>query len=229
MLRDEVPSEIEVKKKRPELIRSLAEAGLPREEARNVILIHNRNLFIDMSRGVQYLNEVIEMVKDAFEQLIDEGPLAKEPCMRVKVKLMDAKLHEDPVHRGPAQIMPATRYAIREGMLRSLPTLLEPKQIVRIDVPVELMGEAIKEVEGRRGQVLDMREERGTSVITAKIPVAEIFGFDAKLKSVTGGRGFYSLIEVLFEKLPAELRERVIKGIRKRKGLPEELPVAAEA
>jgi elongation factor 2 len=224
MLRELLPSKLELKKKRPQLIQRFIQAGLPREEAKNVILIHNRNLLIDLSRGVQYLTEVIEMIKDAFEQMMDEGPLAREPCMRLKVKLMDAKLHEDPVHRGPAQIMPATRYAIREAMLRARPTLLEPKQIIRIDVPAELMGRAIKEVEGRRGQVLDIKEEKGVSIVTAKVPVAEMFGFDAALKSATGGRGFYSLIEVVFEKLPSELREGVILGIRKRKGLVEKIP-----
>jgi elongation factor 2 len=169
------------------------------------------------------MNEIIEMVKDAFRNLMDEGPLAKEPCTRVKVVITDADLHEDPVHRGPGQIMPATRYAIREGMLMNI-ALLEPKQIIRIDVPSELVGEAIREVEGRRGQILDMKEEKGASIITAKIPVADLFGFDASLKSSTSGRGFYSLIETVFERLPNEMFENVVKSIRKRKGLPEEIP-----
>jgi elongation factor 2 len=120
--------------------------------------------------------------------------------------------------------MPAVRYAIKEGMLRANATLLEPKQIIRIDVPSELIGEVIREVENRRGQILDMKEERGASVVTAKIPVSDIFGFDSSLKSATSGRGFYSLIETVFEKLPAEMRDEVIKSIRKRKGLSEEIP-----
>jgi elongation factor 2 len=62
--------------------------------------------------------------------------------------------------------------------------------------------------------------------IIAKIPVSELFGFDAKLKSLTSGRGFYSLVDIVFEKLPDELREQTIKSIRKRKGLPEEIPKA---
>jgi elongation factor 2 len=120
--------------------------------------------------------------------------------------------------------MPAIRYAIRQAMLKANATLLEPKQIIRIDVPTELMGEATREVENRRGQILDMKEERGATVIIAKIPVADMFGFDTSLKSATSGRGFYSLIETVFEKLPNELRDEVIKSIRKRKGLPEEIP-----
>jgi elongation factor 2 len=223
MIEGEIPSEIELKPKHIHIFRKLAEAGMPYDVAKNVILIHNRNVLIDLTRGVQFMNEIIEMVKDAFRNIMDEGPLAKEPCTGVKVVITDADLHEDPVHRGPGQIMPATRYAIREGMLMNI-ALLEPKQIIRIDVPTELVGDAIREVEGRRGQILDMKEERGASVITAKIPVADLFGFDASLKSATSGRGFYSLIETVFEKLPSEMFENVVKSIRKRKGLPEEIP-----
>jgi elongation factor 2 len=168
------------------------------------------------------------MVKEAFRNVMDEGPLCREPCTAIKVKLVDAELHEDPVHRGPGQIVPAVRYAIRYGMLLSEATLLEPKQIIRIDVPSELIGSTIREVENRRGQILNMREERGVTIVTAKMPVAEMFGFDSSLKSTTSGRGFYSLIEIVFERIPTELRDRVIIGIRKRRGLKEEVPRVAE-
>jgi elongation factor 2 len=163
---------------------------------------------------------------DAFMEVMDDGPLTREPCTRVKVKLVDAELHEDPVHRGPGQVLPAVRRAIREAMLHAEATLLEPKQVIRIDTPTEIMGEAIREIENRRGRILDMKEERGASIITAKIPVADMFGFDASLKSATSGRGFHSLIETVFEKLPKDMRDDVIKGIRKRKGLHDEVPKA---
>lgn len=219
-----IPSGIEVKKKNIELFKKLSEHGMDYDEAKKVILIHNKNILLDLTKGIQFMNEIIEMVKDAFINLMDEGPLAKEPCTKLKVKILDADLHEDPVHRGPGQIMPATRFAIREGMLKVGAALLEPKQIIRIDVPSELMGDAIREVENRRGHILDMKEERGASMITAKMPVSDIFGFDSTLKSATSGRGFYSLIEVVFEKLPKDSFEKVVKQVRKRKGLREEMP-----
>ncbi|MEM7821620.1 MAG: elongation factor EF-2 [Candidatus Aenigmatarchaeota archaeon] len=224
MKEGEIPSTISVKAKNIELFKKLSNNGMDYDEAKNVVLIHNKNVFLDLTKGVQFMNEVIEMVKEAFVNVMEEGPLAREPCTKVKVKLIDAELHEDPVHRGPGQIMPAVRFAIKEGMLRANATLLEPKQIIRIDVPSELVGEVIREVENRRGQILDMKEERGASVVTAKLPVSDMFGFDSSLKSATSGRGFYSLIETVFEKLPAEMRNDVIKSIRKRKGLSEEIP-----
>ncbi len=219
-----IPSSIDIKSKKVELFKKISELGMDYDEAKRIVSIYNKNVLIDLTKGVQFMNEVIEMVKDAFKEVMDDGPLAREPCTKVKVKIVDAELHEDPVHRGPGQIMPAVRYAIRQAMLHADATLLEPKQIIRIDVPTELMGDAIREVENRRGQILDMKEERGATIIIAKIPVSDIFGFDASLKSATSGRGFYSLIETVFEKLPKEMRDDVIKKIRKRKGLPEIVP-----
>jgi len=224
MAEGEIPSEMEIKKKKPELFKKISKHGMNYDEAKKVTLIHNKNVLLDLTKGVQFMNEIMEMVKESFKQIMDEGPLAREPCTGIKVKLVDAELHEDPVHRGPGQIMPATRFAIKEGMLHANAMMLEPKQIIRIDVPSELIGEVSREVENRRGRILDMREERGASIITAKMPVSDMFGFDASLKSATSGRGFHSLIEVVFEKLPAELQEKIIKDVRKRKGLSEFIP-----
>lgn len=224
MIEGEIPSDVEIKKKNVQLFKKLAELGMDYDDAKNVLVIHNKSVFMDLTKGIQYLNEVMDMIKDAFKDVMEDGPLAREPCTKVKVKLIDCDLHEDPVHRGEGQIRPAIRWAIRQGMLKANASVLEPRQIIRIDIPSELIGEAIREVENRRGQILDMKEERGASMITAKMPVSDMFGFDASLKSATSGRGFYSLIETKFERIPNELFETTIRGIRKRKGLPEEIP-----
>lgn len=224
MLEGEIPGEGEIKSKKVELFKKMAEYGMDYDEAKKIINMHNKCVLMDLTKGIQYLNEVMEMVKDSFVEVTEDGPLSREPCIKMKVKLMDAELHEDPVHRGPGQVMPAVRYAIRQAMLKASATMLEPKQVIRVDVPTEIMGDVIREVGNRRGQVIDMKEERGATIITAKLPVADMFGFDASLKSATSGRGFYSLIETVFERLPNELFENVVRGVRKRKGLPEDVP-----
>jgi len=152
---------------------------------------------------------------------MDEGPLAREPCDAVKVKLVDAKLHEDAIHRGPAQVVPAVRSAIRGSMISAKTYVLEPKQIIRIDVPTDQLSGAMKEVQNRRGQIHEMKEERGTTSITAKLPVAEMFGFNSSLKSSTSGQGFYWLIDIVYETLPRDLETRVINQIKQRKGITE--------
>lgn len=224
MLEGRLTSNIGVKKKNVALAKELEKYGMDYDEGTSVRLIHNKNVFIDQTKGVQYLNEVMEMVKEAFKSIMEEGPLSREPCTKVKVTLIDADLHEDPVHRGPGQIIPAIRGTIRDGILHASASLLEPKQIIRVDTPTELIGEVTREVENRRGQILDMREERGATVVKAKLPVSDMFGMDASLKSSTSGRGFYSLIEIVFERLPTDMRTKVILQIRKRKGLEEKVP-----
>ena len=213
-----IPEE-KLSKIKPDIIETFVDCGLPREDAKKILNVYNKNILINATKGIQYLNETFELLKQAFKDVCDEGPLAKEPCSKIKVKILDAELHEDAIHRGPAQVIPAVRSAIREAVLQAKPRILEPLQIIRIDVPEELVGEAMNEIQNRRGQVLNVETELGAAIIKAKLPVAEMFGFEGSLKSATGGKGFYSLINVIFEKLPASLQEQVISKIKKRKGL----------
>ncbi len=80
----------------------------------------------------------------------------------------------------------------------------------------------MKEVQNRRGQIIEMTEERGATVIKAKLPVADMFGFNSALKSGTGGQGFFWLIDVVYEPLIKELEQKVISQIKQRKGIAGE-------
>jgi len=224
----DIPSNIELKKKNLELQNKLTDLGMDYDDVKNLVIIHNKNMLIDRTKGVQYLNEVMEMIKEGFVNITEEGPMAREPCIGLKIVLTDADLHEDPVHRGPGQVLPAVRYSIKNGMMEGGAVLMEPKQIIRIDVPTEVMGGALREVQNRRGKILDMSEERGASILQAKVPVAEMFGFDSALKSATSGKGFYSLIDVVFERLPKDLLDQTVIKVRKRKGLSEQIPKIEE-
>jgi elongation factor 2 len=183
--------------------------------------IYKGNVLLDETRGEVHIGEVIEMVMDAFEMVMDEGPLARDPCMKMQVKLVDIKLHEDAIHRGPAQVYPAVRDGIKNAMKTATPSLLEPLQIHVIDMPVEYMGAVTKLVGGKRGQMLDMKQEGDVSEITAKIPVAEMIGWSNDLRSTTEGKGTSSILDQTFERVPQNLQDNIIKAIRTRKGLAE--------
>jgi len=221
ILSGEIQSEGKVKDAK-KLARELQDMGMAKVEAKGVESILGANMFVDVTKGIQYLHETIELCVQAFQEAMELGPLAQEKCMGMKVKLVDAKLHEDAIHRGPAQVIPATRRAIREAMVQGGAFILEPKQIIRIDVPTEQLSGATKEVNNRRGKILEMSEERGVTSIKTKLPVAEMFGFNSALKSATGGLGFYWLIDVLYEPLPKDLERKVISQIKQRKGIVEE-------
>ncbi|NLI74056.1 MAG: elongation factor EF-2, partial [Euryarchaeota archaeon] len=99
-----------------ELSEKLQELGMSREDSRNVVGFAGHNVFIDGTKGIQYLNEVIELCKQAFDEAMTLGPLAQEKVSGVIVRLVDARLHEDSIHRGPAQVIPAFRSAVYGAM-----------------------------------------------------------------------------------------------------------------
>ncbi len=216
--------EMKIKKRKPEVEETLVEAGLDKDDAKKVRDICKGNLLIDNTRGIVHIGEIIEMVMEAFEEICNSGPLAKEPTTKLKVRLMDAKLHEDAIHRGPAQVIPAMRKSIMNAMLTAGTLLYEPKQTIRIDSPVEYLGAVSKLIQSRRGQLLDTEQKGEQLVVRAKLPVADMFGFTSALRSSTAGRGAWFLVDQTFEKLPEELQNQTIMRIRKRKGLKEEIP-----
>jgi elongation factor 2 len=181
----------------------------------------NGNLFMDQTRGIVQINEIMELVLDMFEDVMKAGSLAKEPCIKMKVSLMDCKLHEDAIHRGPAQMYPAVREGIRGAIMQAGPILYEPLQVMRIEAPSDNVGEISKLVSSKRGQLLDMQQEGEITVVKAKLPVGELFGWSNDLRSATGGRGSSSLIDQSFERLPGELQDKIRNQIVQRKGLSQ--------
>ena len=158
---------------------------------------------------------------DAFEFVMDQGPLARAPCMKMKISLVDVRLHEDAIHRGPAQVYPAVREAITGAMRKADACLLEPVQIHLIEVPDRFLNAITKLVGSKRGQPLEVKQEEMETQVKAKIPVAEMIGWSNDLRSATEGRGVSSLYDQLFERIPQSLQADVIKKIRNRKGLKE--------
>jgi len=213
--------EMRIKKKDDTVVHNLIKCGYDTKYAKGVREIFHSCMLVDATRGIVQIGEVIELVMDAFEQVMKEGPLSREPCMKIKVVIDDMKLHEDAIHRGPAQVYPAIREAIKEAMRNARAYIYEPLQVLQIDSPADYMGAISKLVQNKRGSLLNMEQQGEHLTITAKLPVAEMFGLTSELRSATGGRGSHFVVDQLFEKLPDMLQEKVIKEIRQRKGLSE--------
>lgn len=224
----EVP-DMRIKKKDEELWAKLEAAGMDSKESRRVVDIFRGNILVDGTRGIVHIGEIIEMVMDMFEDVMSAGPLAREPCFNIKVTLVDAVLHEDAIHRGPSQIYPAVRDGIRHAIINAAPLLLEPLQILRFEAPVEYLGEISKIISNKRGQLLDMKQEEQHVVVVGKLPVSEMFGLSNELRSATGGRGYFSLVDQVFEPLPYELQDKIKRQIRERKGLKLDEEIAMPA
>ncbi len=208
-----------IKKKDLEFRQKFIDCGYDTKTAEKVKDVFQGNILIDGTRGIVHIGEIMELVLDMFEDVMKSGPLANEPGFGVKVILDDVKLHEDAIHRGPAQMYPAVREGIRGAMAQAKPVMYEPMQILQFEGPTEFMGEISKLISNKRGQLLDMEQKGATVTVKGKLPVAEMFGMAGDLRGATGGRGSSSVIDQMFERLPDELQKKVIDQIRTRKGL----------
>jgi elongation factor 2 len=170
----------------------------------------------------------MELVIEGMEEALNDGPLAAEPVQGALLRLHDAKLHEDTIHRGPAQVIPAAREAVHRALIDSKVKLLEPIQNVRIDVPSDYMGSASGEIQGRRGRVDDMYQEGDLMVIEGIAPVEEMIGFSSDVRSATEGRASWNTENAGFRVMSNSLQTDKIMEIRERKGMKLELSPAVD-
>lgn len=225
---DKIQSEgITVGKNKVLMRDKLMEAGMDKAEAKKVLNIIEGNVLVDMTKGVQYLRETMELIQEGFEEVMLKGPLAKEKCRGIKVKLMDVKLHEDSIHRGPAQVIPAVRSAIFGAILLAEATFLEPVQGVFISIPQNLLGNVTREIQGRRGQIVDMKTEGDMVSLQSEAPVAEMLGFAGDIRSATEGRALWSTEFAGFKPIPQNLFGMKVMEVRERKGMKQEMPRAS--
>ena len=207
-----------------ELGNKFAEFGMDKNLMRKIYAIHGTNVLVNDTKGIQNLHETRELIIEGFNDVCKKGPVAEEPLMGVMVRLVDAKLHEDAIHRGPAQTIPAVRNAIKGALMRSKSVIFEPMQNIRIDAPNDVIGGVTREVTTRRGTIEDMPVEGNTASVIGKMPIAESFGFSNDIRAATQGRAIWNTENSGYVHLPAQLFDKVTSEIRERKGLKAEIP-----
>jgi elongation factor 2 len=202
--------------------------GWSTDDARNVIAIEDTNILVNRIKGRQYVEEIIDHVKSGFREAVYTSVLAKEPAYGLKVNLEDVMVHEDPVHRGPAQILPMTWRPIWCAFLLSDPKLLEPILSFECKVPNEFVSSVIGIVQKRRGRILDMANEEDMVIVKAEMPVAESFGIADELRSSTQGRAFWATQFSRWAPVSDAMQADIIRQIRERRGLSATPPRAEE-
>jgi len=190
------------------------------------------NLFVDTTKGVNYLLEIKESVVGGFAWATQNGPLCEEQMRGCRFNLMDVVLHADAIHRGMGQIMPTARRVCFSSLMTAEPGLLEPVYLCNISVPQDAMGNVYGVLTRRRGHVFSEEQRPGTPQMTllAYLPVMESFGFTADLRSNTGGKAFPQCSFDHWEPMTGDpfvdgnkCNETVL-AVRKRKGLKEGVP-----
>ena len=201
-----------------------AEFGMDKDLMRKIYAINATSVLVNDTKGIQNLHETRELIIEAFNDVCKKGPIADEPLTGVMVRLVDAKLHEDAIHRGPAQTIPAVRNAIKGALIRANSVIFEPIQKIRIDAPTEWAGGITRQLITRRGVIEDMPVEGDVTCVIGKMPVAESFGFSNDIRAATQGRAVWNTENAGYEQVPPDLFHKTVGEIRQRKGLKEEIP-----
>jgi len=192
------------------------------------------NLLIDVTKGVQYLNEIKDSVVAGFQWASKEGVLCDENMRSVRFNLHDVTLHADAIHRGGGQIIPTTRRVLYASVLTAEPRLQEPVYLCEIQCPENAVGGIYGVLNRRRGIVFEESQVAGTPmfVVKAHLPVNESFGFTADLRSNTGGQAFPQCVFDHWQDMPGcplnvegnSKPYQIVQVTRKRKGLKEGVP-----
>lgn len=188
------------------------------------------NMFVDVTQGVQYLNEIKGSVITGFNHAAYSGPICGEPIRGVMFRLNDVTLHADAIHRGMGQILPTTRRVMLGSMLKAHPRLVQPMFLMTISVPLDFAGPIYGIISNRRGIIVDdaVQDNGIMKVIKAHLPVAESFGVDSELRAQTSGQAFSQCAFdhwAVIESDPLEegsYAYEIAKKIRERKGLNKE-------
>lgn len=190
------------------------------------------NLVVDVTKGVQFLNEIKDSVKAGFDWATKEGVLCDENMRGIRFDLHDVTLHADAIHRGGGQVIPTARRVFYASVLTAQPRLLEPVFLVEVQCPETAMGGIYNVLNRKRGMVFSEEGVVGTPmfIVKAYLPVNESFGFDSALREATSGQAFPQCCFDHWQTLESDPTEegtqayKIVKENRLRKGLSEDIP-----
>lgn len=163
--------------------------------------------FIDKTKGGVIPREYISSVGNGVRAGLSSGPLAGYQVVDCKVELYDGSAHD--VDSSEMSFKIAGSMAIKAALQKASPELLEPVMAVEAVVPDDYMGDVIADINSRRGRITKMDTKGATQVISAQVPLAEMFGYATELRSRTQGRGTYSMQFEHYEPVPASVSEEL--------------------
>jgi elongation factor G len=164
--------------------------------------------FVNKVKGGSIPTEFIPAVEKGVEEALENGPRAGYPMVDVRVTLTDGKYHETDSSELAFKV--AGSLALKAAVSRAKPILLEPIFAVEVVTPEEFMGDVIGDLNRRRGHVHGMEQRGNAQVISAFVPLAEMFGYATDLRSNTQGRATYTMQFERYEEVPPNIAERVV-------------------
>jgi elongation factor G len=166
--------------------------------------------FVNKIRGGSIPSEFIPAVEKGVEEALENGVKAGYPMVDVRVTLVDGKYHD--VDSSEIAFKVAGSIAVQEAARRAKPVLLEPVFAVEVVVPEEYMGDVIGDLNRRRGRVHGMEPRGNAQVITASVPLSEMFGYATDVRTMSQGRATYTMQFESYEEVPPNIAERIVEG-----------------
>lgn len=214
---------------RRQMAKVLREKGWSADEAKNVAAVDiSGNILVDETKGVQFIQESMDSIRSGFDDVIHSGPIAHETVRGVKFVLHHFVPHEDPAHRGLAQLLPATRRSMLGSMLLADSALLEPILGMEIKCPQEQIGTVAGILSGKRGKLLNVEQKGVISIIQGEVPASETFDLSEVMRGGTAGKALWNTYFKTWQIVPQSIFKTLVNDIRKRKGLNPEPPTADE-
>jgi elongation factor 2 len=211
-------SELSSRRQRENILHE--KAGWSTRESRRIVAVDkNINILTNDTSGIQYLREVIEHIAGGFHWALESGPYAGESVMGVHVTMDDVQLHEDPVHRGPAQMMPTARGALFAGILSAEPTILEPIYKIQVRIPPTELGNVTGLLSRKRGSIHNVEQQGPAVTVTGMLPVSETLGLSQEMRAATSGSAFWQSTFDHWAPVPPSLLKETVEKTRIRKGL----------
>jgi elongation factor G len=163
--------------------------------------------FADETKGGSIPRNFIPSVEEGIKEAMESGVLAGYPMVDLKAVLLDGKYHE--VDSSEMAFKIAGSMAFKDACEKASPVLLEPIMEVEVVTPQEFMGEVIGDLNARRGKIIEMENRAGAQVISARVPLATMFGYSTKLRSITQGRATYTMQFGVYEPVPQQVHEEL--------------------
>jgi elongation factor G len=164
--------------------------------------------FVSKIVGGVVPKEYIGPAEQGMKETCESGILAGYPVIDIKATLVDGSYHD--VDSSEMAFKIAGSMAIKEAVMKASPVLLEPMMKVEVDVPENFLGDVMGDLNSRRGQIEGMGSEQGIAKVTAKVPLAEMFGYATDIRSKTQGRGIFSMEFSNYDEVPRNVAEAII-------------------
>lgn len=168
--------------------------------------------FVDAIKGGVVPREYIPAVDKGIQEAMDNGVMAGFPVVDIKVTLIDGSYHE--VDSSEMAFKIAGSMGFKEGCQKASPVLLEPIMSVEVVVPEEYMGDVIGDLNSRRGRIMGMDSRAGAQVVTAMVPLANMFGYSTDLRSATQGRATYAMTFDHYEPVPKSVSDEIVAKVK---------------